>query len=96
MGKYDNLKNKTIFDFCDDVEVLRFITKQESPSRTEYIKRTDARSRLMGLVLLAEITGNDDLNEAASPLLKWTYDWSEETCDFIRIYKRNHGKFKDD
>lgn len=91
MGKYDNLKNKTIFDFCDDVEVLRFITKQESPSRTEYIKRTDARSRLYGLRLLAFITGDEELFAAVFPLDRRIIEWSLETGDFMLSYRKRHG-----
>lgn len=88
---YSNLKNKTIFDFCTDVDVLYFITKQKSPSRLEYIKLKGADDRLLDLKMLAYITNNDDLGAAIYPLSPGLVEWDNEVIDFAEEYREKHG-----
>lgn len=88
---YSNLKNKTIFDFCTDVEVLCFITKLKSPTRLEYIKNKDADDRLFDLKMLAYITNNDDLGAAIFPLSPDLVEWDNEVIDFAENYREKYG-----
>lgn len=89
--EYSDLKNKTIFDFCTDAEVLCFITKQESPSQLEYSKSNDAEDRLLDLKMLAYITNNDDLGAAIFPLSPGLVEWNNEVIDFAEEYRERHG-----
>lgn len=86
---YSNLKNKTIFDFCKDKEVLGFISK-ETLSRSEYIKNKSNESMLFDLRMLAYITGNDELEKATYPLFPSIIEWDNEVLSFAERYQKGH------
>ena len=87
---YSNLENKTIFDFCNDNEVLRFISKDNTLSRSEYIKSHSKEDILFDLRMLAYITSNDDLDEAIYPLLPSIIEWDNEVVNFAEKYEDKH------
>ena len=88
---YSNLKNKTVYDFCDDVEVLDFIMGKKSASKGDYLKSTDKERRLEDLAMLVFITANDDLGEALCSLHPVLIEWDNTVCDFAERYQRKHG-----
>jgi|GEM_PF-2529569 len=64
---YSDLKNKTIFDFTDDPDVIESIIGNEP--REEHIARLTPRFRYYDLAELAEITNNQELADAAEEQL---------------------------
>ena len=61
--KYENLRNKTIFDFCDKEEILQEIT---SFDKTEYLEMfsNDEQNIAVDLLTLAELTNNKALESS--------------------------------
>ena len=78
MGKYDNLREKTVFDFCDDQRILKFIAGKEHTNINEYLKDTDEETRVSDLRLLAFLTVNDELDAAVYPLFPYIIEWTVE------------------
>ena len=79
---YSNLKSKTIFDFCEDMRVLRFITKQVTPNREEYLKTHNQESCVWHLRLLAFLTKDDNLGSALFDISSEIIDWDCECFEF--------------
>lgn len=61
--KYDNLRNKTIFDFCDDPNILDEIVIISKEKFLEHLKKNTVQNGF-SLLQLAEITDNDELGRA--------------------------------
>ena len=61
--KYDNLRNKTVFDFCDDPKILDDIVIVPKESFLENLKR-DPIQNGFSLLQLAEMTDNKALERA--------------------------------
>lgn len=81
---YSNIDEKTIFDFCDDIRILRFITKKQNPNETEYRKETPKDSFLNDLYLLADLLEDDDLYLAVQEEDLMLIDWDTSVGDFKR------------
>lgn len=79
---YSNLKNKTIFDFCKDVRILRFITKQTSLNKAEYIKTHNQNACVYDLCMLAFLTDDDNLSFALFDIYPVIIEWDNEVFDF--------------
>lgn len=79
---YSNLKSKTIFDFCEDMRILRFITKEANPNREEYQKTHNQENCVGHLQLLAFLTHDDDLGAALFDISPEIIDWDWECFEF--------------
>lgn len=79
---YSNLKNKTIFDFCKDIRILRFITNQKNPNKLEYVKMNDQDNRIFDLQMLAFLTDDDNLDFALFDVSTRIIEWDKDVFDF--------------
>ncbi len=79
---YSNLKNKTIFDFCKDVRILRFISKQANPNRIEYVKTHNQDDCVNDLQKLAFLTDDDNLASALFDIYPTIIEWDNACFDF--------------
>lgn len=79
---YSNLKSKTIFDFCEDMRILRFITKEANPNREEYQKTHNQEDCVFDLHKLAFLTEDDNLGAALFELSPIIIDWDCECFEF--------------
>ena len=79
---YSNLKSKTIFDFCEDMRILRFITKQANPNREEYLKTHNQEDCVFDLRKLAFLTKDDNLGSALFDISPEIIDWDCECFEF--------------
>lgn len=79
---YSNLKNKTIFDFCKDIRILRFVTKQESPNRAEYKNTHNQYDCVYDLQMLAFLTNDDNLGSALYDISPTIIDWDSDCIEF--------------
>lgn len=79
---YSNLKSKTIFDFCEDMRILRFITKQANLNREEYLKTHNQENCVWNLRLLAFLTKDDNLDAALFDILPEIIEWDCECFEF--------------
>ncbi len=65
MSKYNNLRNKTVFDYCDDAALLEEITECSSvEEHLEMIKVSAYDERALAFLELARITKNKALGAA--------------------------------
>jgi len=64
---YSDLKNKTIFDFTDEPDVIKSIVGDEL--RENYIADLGINRRYMDFLELADLTGNRDIEDAAEEQL---------------------------
>ena len=85
------MKDKTIFDFCTDMEVLQFITGDKNPTRDKYAKTEKTeRERIVDLYMLACITDNSELH--FSLIEKTDYplivEWDENVLEFAAEYRQ--------
>ena len=87
----ESLSGKTIFDFCDDTDVLRFITGQENPSRHDYVKVSDRDEVLGDLSMLAFITEDDELSLLVSEVFPLIIDWDESVFHFAEEYSKKRN-----
>ena len=87
-----SLSGKTIFDFCDDPDVLRFITGQENPSRRDYVKGSGSDKVLGDLSMLAFITENNELSMLVSEIFPYIIEWDESVFCFAEEYWRKRNK----
>lgn len=83
-----NIEDKTIFDFCDDKEVLTFITPL---SQSQYIKDCDKSQIFFDLSMLAFITGNEGLNEALFLIEPAIIEWENDVFNFAEKYQQKHN-----
>jgi len=60
--KYNNLKDKTIFDFTDDPNIIGEIV---AGTREEYLSGLTIDARYNGFLELADLTNNKDLADEA-------------------------------
>ena len=79
---YSNLKSKTIFDFCEDMRVLRFITKEANPNREEYKKTHNQEDCVFDLRKLAFLTNDDNLGAALFDISPEIIEWDNECFEF--------------
>lgn len=79
---YSNLKSKTIFDFCEDMRILRFITKQATPNREEYKKTHNQEDCVFDLRKLAFLTNDDNLGAALFDISPEIIEWDNECFEF--------------
>lgn len=79
---YSNLKNKTIFDFCNNVRILRFITRKTNPNKYEYVKKNNQDNCILDLRLLAFLTDNKKLNSALFNISPLIIEWNIDVFDF--------------
>lgn len=79
---YSNLKSKTIFDFCEDMRILRFITKQANPNREEYKKTHNQEDCVFDLQMLAFLTNDDNLGAALFDISPRIIEWDCDCFDF--------------
>ena len=79
---YSNLKSKTIFDFCEDMRILRFITKQATPNSEEYKKTHNQEDCVFDLRKLAFLTNDDNLGAALFDISSEIIDWDCECFEF--------------
>lgn len=86
-----SLSGKTIFDFCDDTDVLRFITGQENPSRRDYIKVSDRDKVLADLSMLVFITEDDELSLLISEVFPYIIEWDESVFHFAEEYSKKRN-----
>ncbi len=86
-----SLSGKTIFDFCDDTDVLRFITGQENPSRRDYVKASDRDKVLSDLSMLAFITEDDELSLLVDEVFPLIIDWDVSVFRFAEEYWRKRN-----
>lgn len=77
-----NLKSKTIFDFCEDIRILRFITKQANSNREEYKKTHNQEDCVFDLRKLAFLTKDDNLGSALFDISPEIIDWDCECFEF--------------
>jgi hypothetical protein len=67
MGKYQNLRNKTVFDFCDDKVLLEEITECTTvEEHLEMIRIATYDERARAFSELARITKNKSLESAVN------------------------------
>ena len=73
--KYENLRQKTVFDFCDDANLIKEITgvslsnKNDGYSKEYYLSFSD-HVKVLHILDFATITSNIELKKAASRELK--------------------------
>ncbi len=79
---YSNVKNKTIFDFCKDIRILRFITNQKNPNRSEYVTMNDQDNCICDLQMLAFLTDDDNLYSALFDVSTRIIEWDKDVFDF--------------
>lgn len=79
---YSNLKSKTIFDFCEDMRILRFITKQATPNSEEYKKTHNQEDCVFDLRKLAFLTNDDNLGAALFDISPEIIEWDNECFEF--------------
>ena len=79
---YSNLKSKTIFDFCEDIRILRFITEEANPNREEYKKTHNQEDCVVDLRKLAFLTKDDNLGSALFDISPEIIDWDCECFEF--------------
>lgn len=91
-----SLSGKTIFDFCDDTDVLRFITGQENPSRRDYVKVSDRDDVLSDLSMLVFITEDDELSLLVSEVFPYIIEWDISVLRFAEEYWRKRNKDAED
>ncbi len=65
---YKDLRNKTIFDFCNDTDILQQVTEFEMPQSRNYVLSFPAVVHAQLLQKLGHITSNKELTEAAIKL----------------------------
>ena len=87
-----NIKDKTIFDFCTDKEILCFITNKKSPSQSLYVKESDRENQLFDLYKVAYITDHSQLNEALLKEQPVLIDWDEDVVEFAQNYNLNNRR----
>ena len=84
---YSNLKNKTIFDFTDDEELIKKVTGRDY-SLDRYLYFVHYVNRMCDVITLAQLTGNKELENKACKTNKIIVkEWRDEA---IRAY-REHG-----
>lgn len=66
--KYQNLKRKTVFDFCKDARLLEEVTG--CTSREEFVKDLPGTERARSFLDLAERTKNKELEAAVRRVFK--------------------------
>lgn len=86
-----SLSGKTIFDFCDDIDVLRFITGQENPSRRDYIKVSDRDKVVADLSMLVFITEDDELSLLVSEVFPYIIEWDVSVSRFAEEYSKKRN-----
>lgn len=86
-----SLSGKTIFDFCDDTDVLRFITGQENPSRRDYVKASDRDDVLSDLSMLAFITDDDELSLLVDEVFPYIIEWDVSVFRFAEEYSKKRN-----
>lgn len=79
---HSNLKKKTIFDFCEDMRILRFITKQANPNREEYKKTHNQEDCVFDLRKLAFLTNDDNLGAALFDISPEIIEWDNDCLEF--------------
>lgn len=79
---YNDLKHKTIFDFCEDMRILRFITKQANPNREEYKKTHNQEDCVFDLRKLAFLTNDDNLGAALFDISPEIIEWDNDCLEF--------------
>ncbi|MBQ3895602.1 MAG: hypothetical protein II734_00655 [Paludibacteraceae bacterium] len=73
--RYENLRQKTVFDFCDDANLIKEITgvslsnKNDGYSKEYYLSFSD-HVKVLHILDFATITNNIELKKAASRELK--------------------------
>ena len=77
-----DLKKKTIFDFCEDMRILRFITKQANPNREEYKKTHNQEDCVFDLRKLAFLTNDDNLGAALFDISPEIIEWDNDCLEF--------------
>ena len=77
-----DLKRKTIFDFCEDMRILRFITKQANPNREEYKKTHNQEDCVFDLRKLAFLTNDDNLGAALFDISPEIIEWDNDCLEF--------------
>lgn len=79
---YKDLKGKTVFDFCNDAEILAKVTGFSEPLESkEYIKGFTPLCQAQLLSKLAEETNNKELGKAAEKLEKELWIEWDATCE---------------
>lgn len=58
---YSDLRNKTIFDFCDDAEILNEIAPYQTRERHEELCKTTLHVRWASLYEYAEIINDENM-----------------------------------
>ena len=86
-----SLSGKTNFDFCDDTDVLRFITGQENPSRHDYVKVSDRDEVLSDLSMLAFTTEDDELSLLVSEVFPYIIEWDVSVFRFAEGYSKKRN-----
>lgn len=95
-NKRKSLSGKTIFDFCDDTDVLRFITGQENPSQRDYVKASDRDKVLNDLSMLVFITEDDELSLLVSEVFPYIIEWDVSVSRFAEEYWSKRNKDAED
>lgn len=76
---YKDLRNKTVFDFTDDSQVIKSIIG-ESP-KDFYIRTCHPLNKLSDIQVLASLTNNEELYQAVSDeIVKAESEW-DQMCD---------------
>lgn len=79
---YKDLKGKTVFDFCNDVEILAKVTGFSKPSENkEYIENFSSLVHAQMLQKLAVEIHNEDLETAAAKLENELWKEWNTACD---------------
>jgi hypothetical protein len=85
------IKTKSIFDFCNDLDVLKFITKDKSPSRNSYVSKKNTDERVHDMKMLAYITSDDKLGQAVFNVSPSIVEWTKDVVDYATKYRKKHG-----
>lgn len=86
-----SIKNKTIFDFCNDTEVISFITGEKTPSQNNYVNNNDREQKLYDLSMLAFITKNDKLSLLVQKEYPYIIDWDISVFHFLENFRKKHN-----
>lgn len=82
---YNTLKNKTVFDFCDDTAILAKVTGFPEPLKSkEYIIGLSPIVHSQMLQALADETNNYGLREAATKLETELWENFDKNIDASR------------
>ena len=86
-----DIRGKTIFDFCTDKDVLKFITRDVTLSEKEYRSRNTFDDYVSDLRLLAFITSDDKLGRAVFDISPLLVEWDGDVIDYATKYREKHG-----